>query len=293
MSQFRREFLDAYDAMLVRWPVEVESVDVPGRLGTTRVNTCGPAGAPAIVLLHGGGATSTVWYGNVGSLAVHHRVYAIDAIGDRGRSIYNGTPIGGRDGLMSWLDETLDSVGVRDVAMIVGHSYGAWQSMQYALHAPDRVGRLALLDPTECFIPVSLRFKLRAIPLAVRPSPATRRSFYRWEMDGRTPDAQWFELAMMRAGGKGALVWPKRPPASALRSMSTPTLVIVAGQSRQQSPKRLAAEARTALANVRLTELPDASHFSMPTEHPTEINTTLEQFLALSTAEPSAEKNQA
>ncbi|HEY7176888.1 MAG TPA: alpha/beta hydrolase [Micromonosporaceae bacterium] len=290
MSQVRPEFLDAYDAMLARWPVDVESVDVPGRLGTTHVNMCGPAGAPAIVLLHGGGATSTVWYGNVGPLAVGHRVYAIDAIGDRGRSVYNGTPIGGRDGLMSWLDETLDSVGVRNVAMIVGHSYGAWQSMHYTLQAPDRVRRVALLDPTECFIPVSLRFKLRAIPLAIRPSPATRRSFYRWEMHGRTPDVQWFELAMMRAGGRGALVWPRRPAVTALRSLSTPTLVMVAGRSRQQSPTRLAAKARNALSDVRVTDLPDASHFSMPTEHPGEINAALEEFLAVATPEASPEK---
>src|SRR5262249_47438121 len=153
----RPEFHAAYDAMLARWPVEVESTDIPGRLGTTHVNACGPKDAPVIVLIHGGGATSTVWYGMVGPLAEAHPGYAIDTIGDKGRSVYDGTSLGGRDRLMAWLDETLDALGVTRAEAIVAHSYGTWITMQYALHAPDRIRRMVLLDPTECFIPVSLR----------------------------------------------------------------------------------------------------------------------------------------
>ena len=140
-----------YDGLLSRWPVEVEPLDLRGRYGTTHVNACGPPGAPTIVLMHGGRATSTVWYGIVGALAHGFRVYAIDAIGDAGRSVDDGEPLVGRAGLMSWLDETLDLLGV-DSTAIVGHSFGAWMSMQYALHAPgsDRPGSLCSIRPIAC-----------------------------------------------------------------------------------------------------------------------------------------------
>jgi pimeloyl-ACP methyl ester carboxylesterase len=36
-------------------------------------------------------------------------------------------------------------------AAVIGHSDGAWIGLSYALHAPHRVRRLALLDPTPCF----------------------------------------------------------------------------------------------------------------------------------------------
>jgi pimeloyl-ACP methyl ester carboxylesterase len=64
------EFYRAYDALLARWPVPVEPVDVASVYGTTRVNVCGPADGEPLVLLHGGGATSTVWSGVVGELSL-------------------------------------------------------------------------------------------------------------------------------------------------------------------------------------------------------------------------------
>jgi len=86
-------FQAAYDAMLARWPGLVEAIDLRSRFGTTRVNACGPPSAPPVILLPGGGTTSTVWYANVGALSESYRVYAIDVIGDRGRTVYNGDPV--------------------------------------------------------------------------------------------------------------------------------------------------------------------------------------------------------
>ncbi len=81
------EFFAAYDAVLARWPVSVEPVDVPSACGTTRVNVGGPADGVPLVLLHGGGAISTAWFAIARGLARAHRVYAIDQLGDAGRSV--------------------------------------------------------------------------------------------------------------------------------------------------------------------------------------------------------------
>ncbi len=266
-----------YDAVLRRWPVEVEPLDLRGRYGTTHVNACGPPGAPPIVLMHGGRATSTVWYGVVGALARAFRVYAIDAIGDAGRSVDDGEPLVGRAGLMHWLDETLDLLGV-DSTAIVGHSLGAWTSMQYALHAPGRITRLALLDPTDCLSPTPVGYKLRAIPLFVGRAPDRWRRFFLWEAQGHPVDAEFLDLwasSMTVTWQRAAkLTLPKRPPAAAIAGFRTPTLVVVAGRSRQNNPKRLERLARR-LPDVRVVTLPRATHFTLPQEYPVDISTAI------------------
>lgn len=270
-------YLAKYDALLGRWPVDVESLDLRGRYGTTHVNACGPADAPAIVLMHGGRATSTVWYGVVGTLARTHRVYAIDAIGDSGRSVDDGEPLVGRAGLMHWLDETLDRLGVGATA-IVGHSFGAWKSMQYALHAPDRVSRLALLDPTDCLSPTPLRYKLRAIPLFAGRAPDRWRRFFCWETQGHPVDAEFLDLwassikVTWQPGAK--LTLPKRPSRAAIAGFRTPTLVVVAGRSKQNQPKQLERLAHN-LPDVRVLTLPRATHFTLPQEYPAEISAAI------------------
>ncbi len=266
-----------YDALLRRWPVEVEPLNLRGRYGTTHVNACGPAGAPAIVLMHGGRATSTVWYGVVAALAQAFRVYAIDAIGDAGRSVDDGEPLVGRAGLMRWLDETLDLLGV-DSTAIVGHSLGAWISMQYALHARGRVTRLGLLDPTDCLSPTPIGYKLRAIPLFVGRAPDRWRRFFLWETQGHPVDAEFLDLwassitVTWRRGAK--LTLPKRPPAAAIAGFRTPTLVVVAGRSRQNNPKRLERLAHR-LPDVRVVTLPQATHFTLPQEYPADISAAI------------------
>ena len=266
-----------YDGLLSRWPVEVEPLDLRGRYGTTHVNACGPPGAPTIVLMHGGRATSTVWYGVVGALAHGFRVYAIDAIGDAGRSVDDGEPLVGRAGLMSWLDETLDLLGV-DSTAIVGHSFGAWMSMQYALHAPARITRLALLDPTDCLSPTPVGYKLRAIPLFVGRAPDRWRRFFLWEAQGHPVDAEFLDLwassinVTWRRGAK--LTLPRRPAAAAIAGLRTKTLVVVAGRSRQNTPNRLERLAHR-LPDVRVVTLPHATHFTLPQEYPADISTAI------------------
>src|SRR5690348_9179543 len=142
----QREFLQAYDALLARWPIPVESVDVPSAYGMTRVQMCGRADGPALMLLCQFGATSTVWFGNVGHLARRYRLYAVDPIGQPGRSVAGSRPITGASDLMGWLDGLLSELGLHSVSLC-GHSYGAWLSLNYAMHAPQRVRQLALLDP--------------------------------------------------------------------------------------------------------------------------------------------------
>jgi pimeloyl-ACP methyl ester carboxylesterase len=257
------EFYRAYDALLARWPVPVEPVDVASVYGTTRVSVCGPADGEPLVLLHGGGATSTVWFGVVGELSRRYRVYAVDQLGDVGRSVAGGIPLGGPGDLMSWLDGLFDHFGL-DGGYVVGHSYGAWLALSYTLHAPARVGRLALLDPTGCFAGLSPSYVLHALPLLTRPRADRARSFLRWETAGAPVDPGWVDVYALGAEQpKAKTVMPRRPSPRQLLASEVPALVLLAEQSRCHDVRRVEARART-LLRARTATLPGATHHSIP-----------------------------
>src|SRR5690242_634846 len=165
-------FLAAYDKVMAKWPAEREALTVPTPFGTAYVNACGPREGPALVLLPGGGgATSASWYAQAAELARTHRVLAVDLIGAPGR----GTEAGDRHprtvaDLVAWLEAVLDGLGVGETA-VAAHSYGAFVALHHALHAPARVRRLALLDPTQCFAGYRPAYLLHALPMLLRPSP--------------------------------------------------------------------------------------------------------------------------
>jgi pimeloyl-ACP methyl ester carboxylesterase len=275
-------YFAAYDAMLARWPGPVERLDVASRFGVTRVNACGPADGPPLVLLHGGGTTSTVWYANVGALSRTYRVYAIDAIGDRGHTVYSGEPIGTVADLMAWFDSCLTGLGLTRVRLC-GHSYGAWIVLKYALTKPHRVQRLALLDPTQCFTGQRRTYLLHALPLLMLPGPRTKRRFFTWETGG-TMDPGFLDFLclpmVVDAPPDATFIWPRRPADNEFVELTAPTLVLVAERGRQNNPARLTANARRLVPHATVGTVAGATHHTMPMAPAEAINQYLLDFLA-------------
>jgi pimeloyl-ACP methyl ester carboxylesterase len=268
-------FAEAYDALLARWPLPVEPVDVPSAYGTTRVQVCGRVGGPPLVLLPQYAATSTVWFANAGELGAAYRLYAVDPIGQPGRSVPGERSLDSREKLMDWLDGLLSGLGLAS-ASLCGHSYGAWLALSYAAHAPDRVRRLALLDPTDCFAGLSLAYRLRAVPLLLRPSPRRWDAFVGWETRGAAPpDPDWARLAKLASTSRPRFVVPRRPRLDGLR---VPTLVVLAEKSRAHDIATVEASARRLLPDVTSVVLPDVAHHSLPTAHADRLNRELLAF---------------
>lgn len=280
-AEVAEAFSDAYAAALTRWPLPVASKDAPGRFGTTHAQVCGdPDGAP-LVLLHGHGATSTVWFANVAELGRAHRVFAVDQLGDAGMSVPAGSPIRGRDDYMTWLDELLDHFQLQSAAFC-GHSYGAWLALNYAVHAPARVAKLALLDPTECFAGLSLGYRLRSVPLFVRPSAERARRVVTWESDDIALDLGSLTLACLGGGEyRGSkLVVPHPPRPDDLRALEVETLVVLAQKSRAHDVDKVRDAAERLMPGVSVVTLPNASHHSIPATDPEPLNRELVRFLA-------------
>jgi pimeloyl-ACP methyl ester carboxylesterase len=134
-----------YDRLLASWPLRVDPSVVPTDLGDTFVIECGDKDAAPLVLLHGGGANSSMWLGDVASLARQFRIYAIDIPGEPGYSADARPPLQGA-AYSIWLDEVLTALDLARPSMI-GASFGGWIVLDYASRYPDRVDRSILLGP--------------------------------------------------------------------------------------------------------------------------------------------------
>ena len=152
------------------------SIDVHTSLGVTRAYRWAGDGTP-IVFLHGGGMTSVCWAPYAETLS-RRDVYAVDIMGDAGRSEPVAWISCAAD-FAVWLDETLAGLGV-ERAHLVGHSLGGFVALSTAAYRPDRVSSLVLLDPAGIAPINMLRFMAWGFPVLLgslapaRGSPLAR-----------------------------------------------------------------------------------------------------------------------
>jgi pimeloyl-ACP methyl ester carboxylesterase len=190
-------YLAAYDAVLQRWPIPYEELDVPTRFGITHVVAAGPKNAPALVLLHGYMATSVMWAPNIADFSRDYRVYAIDVMGQPSKSAPD-QPIRNAADYVAWLTAALDGLNLGRVSLL-GMSFGGWIALRYAVAAPERIHNLALLSPGG-FLPMVKQFSLRGMLMVFLPTRFTVNSFMRWA--GFTDTAAEPVLDLMYLGVK-------------------------------------------------------------------------------------------
>ncbi|MEU7039365.1 alpha/beta hydrolase [Streptomyces sp. NPDC046237] len=273
----------AYDELRARWPQPTQERDVATPYGPTRVHIYGPSDGRPLVLLPGGSATGLVWFANAPALGERFRVHAVDLMGDAGRTERRGTPWKHSGDLAVWLDALLDGLGLARTHLC-GHSYGAWLAARYALHAPQRVERLALVDPTQVFAGSRPGYLLRALPSLIRPSKARARAFLAWETAGLPSDETWQRLNALATTVPGRKILAGgRPRVFDLRM---PVLALFAERSRAHHAAKVAEKARRMLPQGKVAVLPGATHHSLPHNTPMELNDRLMDFLS-STAGPA------
>ncbi|ULR49174.1 alpha/beta fold hydrolase [Streptomyces deccanensis] len=266
----------AYDELRARWPESTEEHDVATPYGRTRVHVYGSADGSPLVLLPGGSATGLAWFANAPALGERYRVHAVDLLGDAGRTERRGTPLQNADDLTAWLDALLDGLGLARTHLC-GHSYGAWLAARYALHAPRRVDRLALVDPTQVFAGFRLGYLLRALPTLIRPSEARARAFLAWETAGTHPDETWQRLYALATTVPGRKLVTGVHPRTA--DLLMPVLVLLAEHSRAHNAVKVADRARRMLSQGEVAVLPGATHHSLPLTEPKQLNDRLMTFL--------------
>lgn len=176
---WRDRYFAACDAVFALGAPAVAEQDVETSFGTTHVYRYEPDDPAArsrtpVVLVHGAGSCSAMWYPNTPALSAERPVYALDTPGDPGRSVQR-EPIHQPGRAAQWLDETLDGLGL-DRVHLVGTSYGGWLALNQAHRAPERLASVTLLDPgglekvgLRFFVWIFAGFFATFAPKALRP----------------------------------------------------------------------------------------------------------------------------
>ena len=258
----------AYDHMLSHWPIPVESVDIPTRLGQTHLNVCGAKNAPPLLLLHGFNVSSTMWAPMIGPLSRKFRIYAIDIIGDIGLSIpcrplYSIAPF------MEWLSDLFDALSLKK-AHLVGLSFGGWLAANFALHAPRRVDKIGLLAPGGTLLSISPLFLLQATPVGLFANHYFTHRFFKWaslhqHIDNPIYHEQFNTMIDQAAAGERCFrqcirVIPSKMSDTQLRHITAPTLLLVGKQEVIYNPVKAINRAKWLIPNLQAELLPHASH---------------------------------
>jgi len=142
-----------YSAIMAWYENALESIDIPlqsryvqTRFGRTHMLVCGPENAEAIFLIPGTAGCAPLWRNQFRALGERYRVYALDVIGQPGRSEANILSILNDDPVL-WLTDVLDELNI-DKAHFAGNSVGGWMAMRMGIEAPERVRKVVMLGPT-------------------------------------------------------------------------------------------------------------------------------------------------
>lgn len=267
-QQGELEYRQAYDAMMAYFPEPYETIDIPGSYGSTHLVVSGPPDAPALVLLHGGRASLTMWSRNLADLRQAHRVYAVDIIGQPGKSRANAK-FQKRADLVPWFTELLDALHLAR-PNLVGQSYGGWFALAFALQRPERVNKLALISPAACFMPLSFQHMLQGARMFFFPSRAAMRSFKLWETylpNLQCPQNRAFfeaKLEQLTLGFQHFRCQGEANPGifsdQELRGLKAPTLLLIGEQEVIYNPVASIERAQRLVPTLEARLIPEASH---------------------------------
>ncbi|MGW4831616.1 alpha/beta fold hydrolase [Amycolatopsis japonica] len=280
-SAARAEYEVIYDRGLAALPAPTGVHDIQTAFGVARVYRFGEPGGTPIVLLPGRAGTAVMWEPNLAALLGHGEVYAVDLIGEPGRSEQT-VPI--RDGAdqAAWLTTVLAELDLPSVHLI-GYSFGGWLAANLAVRAPEPLRSLTVIDPVLTFGGLTpglvVRATLTAIPVVNRWA---RPSFLNWisggaEVDATDPVARVIDEGMRTY--RIALPSPKLFTDEQLRSLRMPVLALIAGRSVIHDPDRAAARARELLPRGQVELWPSATH-AIAGESAAEVNARVLKFLA-------------
>ena len=249
----------------------------------------GPRGAPAVIMLHGFGASLQSWDGWASALQARFRVIRFDL---PGFGLTGTDPTGDYSDArtVTVLIALMDQLGVAR-ASLVGNSLGGKIAWLCAARHPDRVDRLVLVSPdgfaspgfeynkpaevpaVAALLPYTLpRFMVRSMlaPAFGNPAALSDERVTRYRDMMLAPGVR---RAMVARMAQVMLV----PPEPLLRQVAAPTL-IVWGERDAMIPYTNAADYLKAMPHARLLALPGLGHVPQE-EAPAETVGAIAAFL--------------
>lgn len=254
------EFNAAYDAAMGIWQIPYSERDIPTSFGDTHVILSGPEHAPPLVLLHCALMTSAIWAPLIGDLSSEYRVYAIDVMGDMGRSVPTDPPQNEQE-LADWLNEVLQKLAI-ERTYLLGWPYGGFVAANFTIHYPDTILKLGLLAPVGTFVRIGPGFLYGFLPLII-PTRAMSRFFesaMAYKKSFLNPEHSELLYQRFRNGHLVIKVPPRCFTDEELQRLSMPTLVLIGQQELLYSPVKAVKRAKEILPDSVVELVHNCNH---------------------------------
>ncbi|MGD0337567.1 MAG: alpha/beta hydrolase [Bacteroidota bacterium] len=274
----QRKYLSDYQEELKSWSVHTEELDIETAFGKTHIISFGnPQGKP-LILLHQFYSNSTEWKYMAPFLQERYHVYAIDVIGDMGKSYAYNPPKSEKE-VSQWFNQVLDGLSLKKVS-ICGHSNGGFQAMLIAQQNPDRIEKLILLAPAAGFKSFSFKFYLTVFGTALFPKDIILETF----KNTSTVKANLWSKEMtemltlsFRVGANQLRVYPREFSDDELKAIKVPTLLILGNEEMIYSPAEVAERASRLLPKLKVIMFSNCGH-AIPFDAPKEASNAIDSF---------------
>nr|WP_280921133.1 alpha/beta fold hydrolase [Paenibacillus turicensis] len=261
--------------------IEVEGTSsyIHTSFGDTHVLCFGDQSKPPMVLLHGMTMSSTMWFPNIKQLAQERCIYAVDIMGDFGKSKPN-VAIKNRKDANQWLLEVLDAMELNQVDL-AGHSMGGFLSLNFSLAYSERISRLLLYAPAGTFHKISMKFFAKIYPALLFHTEKWIDNAFLWFSGKGEPLHPVFRSQVI-AGYRYAKPLLQLMPSvfnkAEFYDFNIPTLLLIGDKEVIYPAAKTIANAKELIPNLETHLIAGASH-SLTMEHADIVNELTLLFL--------------
>lgn len=223
--------------------------------------------------------SSTMWFPNMKQLIQERCVYAVDIIGDFGKSKL-AVAIKNRKDANRWILEVLNAMQLHKVDL-AGHSMGGFLSINFALEYPERVSKLLLYAPAGSFHRISLKFFAKIYPALLFHTEKWIDNAFCWFSGLGEPLHPVFRAQVITGYRYAKPLLQLMPSVFAeeeFQSFSIPTLLLIGDKEVIYPAGKAIANAKRLIPNLETHLIAGASH-SLTMEHADIVNELTLLFL--------------
>jgi len=273
----RAKYLAAYEAVFSLWNLEYDAIEIETSYGLTHINVSGPGDGCPLVLLPAAGLSSTVWFANIAGLSARCRVYAVDVIGDAGKSVPKSIMKEKLD-YAEWLNQVMDKLNI-EKAFMLGHSYGGWLTLNMAVTYPERLSRIVLLAPAASFQPLGFITKLILYLAEYKLTPPARSILKAAAAPGTVLEETFVHhMEMVSRYCWPATMFPTVFTDEELELIKLPALLLIGAKEKIYDSDKVIERAQSLMPALTAEIIPDAGHLLIM-DQPEIINTHILEFL--------------
>ncbi len=276
--EYENQYNKAYDKVLKLNPPN-ETYDIETSFGLVRVYSWGDSIGVPMFLLPGHSSGAPMWIDNVKDFSKKNKVYAIDALGDAGKSVQY-VPLKDVSDVSAYLKEVMDELKL-DKVNLIGHSFGGGYAANFALSYPEKLNSLVLLEPALAlnYPSVSILFwatisNIDFFPKLIRDYGLSKIS-NEDVSDISSDDPLATMISIASSGYDSELPTPKTLSKDDIKSLNIPVYVAIADNSSITSEETLENAKLFLKGEVKVYE--NTTH-SLPMEVSSELSDDLNKF---------------